>query len=133
MLVQFTYVACRSICDRNQNGIKQSVFLLGADQWIKTNSEWIKSTDQHIVSFPDPNNPSADRVRYSVFPSSCNIRLQGREPCHPIKLQKVLNSALWLAHTVDAVATGSCKNLEKRCTGDSRWGCLCLGTRLINT
>ena len=40
------------------------MFLLGADQWIKTNSEWIKSTDQHIVSFPDPTNPSADRARY---------------------------------------------------------------------
>jgi len=53
---------------------------------------------------------------YSAFPSSCNIRLQEREPCHPIKLQKDLNSALWLAHTVDAVATGSCKNLEKRCS-----------------
>ena len=51
----------------------------------------------------------------SVFPSSCNIRLQEWEPCHPIKLQKDLNSALSLAHTVDAVATGSCKNLEKRC------------------
>jgi len=54
---------------------------------------------------------------YSVFPSSCNIRLQEREPCHPIKLQD-LNFALWLAHTVDAIATGSCKNLEKRCTVD---------------
>ena len=50
---------------------------------------------------------------YSVFPSWCNIRLQEREPCHPIRLQKDLNSALWLAHTVDAIATRSCKNLEK--------------------
>ena len=31
---------------------------------------------------------------YSVLPSFCNIRLQGQEPCHPIKLQKDLNSAL---------------------------------------
>ena len=30
----------------------------------------------------------------SIFPSSCNIRLQRRQPCHPIKLQKDLNSAL---------------------------------------
>jgi len=52
---------------------------------------------------------------YSAFPSSCNVRLQEREPCHPIKLLNDLNSALWLAHTVDAVATGSCKNLEKHC------------------
>jgi len=37
---------------------------------------------------------------YSVFPSSCNIRLQEQEPCHPIKLQ-VLNSAPELAHKVD--------------------------------
>ena len=45
-----------------------------------------------LVSFPDPTNPSADRFqyRYSVFPSSCNIRLQEQEPCHPIKLQKDL-------------------------------------------
>ena len=28
---------------------------------------------------------------YSVFPSCCNIRLQGREPCYQIKLQKDLN------------------------------------------
>ena len=41
----------------------------------------------------------------SVFPSSCNIRLQERELCHPIKLQKDLNSAIWLAHKVAAVAT----------------------------
>ena len=54
-------------------------------------------------------------LTYSVFPSSCNIRLQEWEPCHPIKLQKDLNSALWLAHTVVTVATGSCKNLEKHC------------------
>ena len=49
----------------------------------------------------------------SVFPSSCNIWLQEQKLCHPIKLQKDLNSALWLAHMVDTVATGSCKNLEK--------------------
>jgi len=52
----------------------------------------------------------------TAFPSSCNIQLQEWEQCHPIKLQKDLNSALWLAHTVDTVATGSCKNLEKRCS-----------------
>jgi len=51
MLVQFTYVACRSICDRNQNGIKRSTSILGADQGIKTNSERLISTDQH--TFPD--------------------------------------------------------------------------------
>ena len=44
------------------------------------------------------NNPS-----YSAFPSSCNIRLQERKLCHPIKLQNDLNSALWLAHTVDTL------------------------------
>ena len=52
----------------------------------------------------------------AFFPSSCNSRLQERGPCHPIKLQKDLNSATWLAYTVDAVVTGSCKNLEKHCT-----------------
>jgi len=89
-----------------------------------------------LASYPDvgPGLPPSAFVAwstYSAFPSSCNIRLQEREPCHPIKLQKDLNSALWLAHTVDAVATGSCKNLEKRCTAsDPRWGCLGLGTRL---
>ena len=41
------------------------------------------------------------KCKCSTFPSSCNIRLQEREPCHPIKLQKDLNSALWLAHTVE--------------------------------
>jgi len=32
-------VACRSICNRDQNGIKRSMFFLGANQGIKTNSE----------------------------------------------------------------------------------------------
>ena len=39
-------VACRSVCDRDQNGIKRSTFFLGADQGIKTNSQRLKSTDQ---------------------------------------------------------------------------------------
>jgi len=32
-------IACRSICDRDQNGIKQLTLFLGADQGIKTNYE----------------------------------------------------------------------------------------------
>ena len=32
-------VACRSVCDRDQSGIKRSTFFFGADQGIKTNSE----------------------------------------------------------------------------------------------
>jgi len=38
-------VACRSICDRDQNEIKRSTFLLGADQGIKMNSEPLISSD----------------------------------------------------------------------------------------
>ena len=39
-------VACTSVCDWDQNGIKRSTFFFGADQGIKTNSEWLISTDQ---------------------------------------------------------------------------------------
>ena len=35
--------------DWDQNEIKWSTFLLGADQGIKMNSEQLISTDQHIV------------------------------------------------------------------------------------
>ena len=42
-------VACRSVCDRDQNGIKWSAFLLGADQGTKTNSEQLISTKKHIL------------------------------------------------------------------------------------
>ena len=51
---------------------------------------------------------------YSAFPSFCNFQLQ---PCEPIKEQN-LNppSAIWLDGTVLTLATGCCKNLEKRCT-----------------
>jgi len=66
------------------------------------------------------SNPFPDVDGYSIFPSSCNIRLQEWELCHPIKLQKDLYSVLWLVHTVDAVATGSCKNLEKCCISDMK-------------
>ena len=38
-------VACSSICDWDQNGIKRTTFLLGADQGLKTNSEWLTSTE----------------------------------------------------------------------------------------
>ena len=40
-------VACRSVCDRDQNGTKRSMFFFGADQGIKTNSERLVSTDQY--------------------------------------------------------------------------------------
>ena len=43
-------IACRSVCDRDQNGIKRSSFFLGADQGIKTNSERLKSSDQRTFS-----------------------------------------------------------------------------------
>ena len=39
-------VVCRSVCDRDQNGIKRSTLFFGADQGIKRNSEWLISTDQ---------------------------------------------------------------------------------------
>ena len=39
-------VAFRSVCDWDQNGIKQSMFFFGADQGIKTNSERLISKDQ---------------------------------------------------------------------------------------
>jgi len=32
-------VASRSVCDWDQNGIKQSTFILGADEGIKSNYE----------------------------------------------------------------------------------------------
>ena len=45
-------VACRSICDWDQNGIKQSMFFLGANQGIKTNSEWLISTrSTHFLTY----------------------------------------------------------------------------------
>ena len=43
-------IACRSVCDRDQNGIKRSTFFLGADQGIKTSSERLKSSDQRTFS-----------------------------------------------------------------------------------
>ena len=43
------YVACRSVCDKDQNEIKRSVFLLGTDQEIRTNPEQLISNDQHIL------------------------------------------------------------------------------------
>jgi len=35
-----------SLCGWDQNGIKQSMFFLGTDQGIKTNSEQLISTNQ---------------------------------------------------------------------------------------
>ena len=43
-------VACRNICDQDQNEIKWSMFILGADQGIKTNSERLISSDQRTFS-----------------------------------------------------------------------------------
>ena len=43
-------IACRSICDWDQNGIKRSTFFIGANQGIKTNSERLVSTNQHTFS-----------------------------------------------------------------------------------
>ena len=40
------HIACRSICDQDQNGIKRSTLFFGADQGIKLNSEQLKSSDQ---------------------------------------------------------------------------------------
>jgi len=39
-------VARRSVCDRDQNGIKRSTLFFGANQGIKRNSERLISTDQ---------------------------------------------------------------------------------------
>ena len=50
-------VACRSICNRDQNGIKRSTFFLGADQEIKMNSKRLKSIDQ------EPRNRTIKRSR----------------------------------------------------------------------
>jgi len=44
------HVACLSVYDRNQNGIKQSTFSLGADQEIKMNSEQLTPTNQLVFS-----------------------------------------------------------------------------------
>ena len=56
----------------------------------------------------------SDIICYSAFPSSCNFRLQQRQPCEPIREQN-LNPAIWLDGTGLALATGCCKSLEKRC------------------
>jgi len=48
-VVSHLCVAC-NVCDQDQNEIKQSMFLLGADQGLKTNSNLLISTDQHILS-----------------------------------------------------------------------------------
>jgi len=50
-----------------------------------------------------------------TFPSSCNFQLQQRQPCEPIREQNLNPPAIWLDDTVLALATGCCKNLEKRC------------------
>jgi len=42
------HITCRSVCDRDQNGIKLLTFFFGANQGIKMNSERLISTDQHI-------------------------------------------------------------------------------------
>ena len=41
--------------------------------------------------------------------------LQQRQPCEPIREQNSNPSAIWLDGTVLTLATGCCKNLEKRC------------------
>jgi len=43
-------IAWRSVCDREQNGIKWSTSFFGADQGIKTNSEQLISTNQCTFS-----------------------------------------------------------------------------------
>jgi len=105
--------------------IEHRVTVLSRDpMWLGNTHLNYSNTFQGCIGF---NLLFWNTVTYSVFPSSCNIRSQEWEPCHPIKLLKDLNSALWMAHTVDAVATGSCKNLEKRCsTMVEGWGILCL-------
>jgi len=59
---------------------------------------------------------------YGAFPSSCNFWLQQHQPCEPIREQNLNPSAIWLDGTVLALATGCCKNLEKRCIA-SRHNC----------
>jgi len=44
-------LACRSICDQDQNGIKRSTLFLGADQGIKMNSEQLADTLQAWLRF----------------------------------------------------------------------------------
>jgi len=44
------HVACRSVCDWDQNGIIQSTLILRADQEIKRNSEHLLSSSQHMFS-----------------------------------------------------------------------------------
>jgi len=39
-------IACRRVCNRDQNGIKRSTSFFGSDQEIKTNSGQLISTDQ---------------------------------------------------------------------------------------
>jgi len=56
-----------------------------------------------------------------VFLSSCNIQLQ--EWTMPSN-QIAFNSAFWLADTVDAVATGRCKNLGKLAM--QAWSLVCV-------
>ena len=45
-----TYVSLVEAFVTGQNEIKGSTFVLGADQGIKTNSEQLISTNQHILS-----------------------------------------------------------------------------------
>jgi len=42
------HVTFRTICNQDQNVIKQSMFFLGADQNIKTNYELLTSMDQRM-------------------------------------------------------------------------------------
>ena len=43
-----SYVPCRSVCNQNQNWIKQSKPFWEADQGIKVTSKLLKSTDQEL-------------------------------------------------------------------------------------
>jgi len=70
------------------------MFLNTKDQ----NLVWYMCLSNHLAAFKIYSYPSGIVVmpasHIQSFPSSCNIRLQEREPCHPIKFQKDLNSAL---------------------------------------
>ena len=80
--------------------------------WFIKYSFWLLQLCDYFFMYSCLHRP----CKIQHLPSSCNFLLQQRQPCEPIREQNLNPSAIWLDGTVLALATGWCKNLEKRCT-----------------
>ena len=99
------------------------------ERWRKERQQWIKGSKTIANQDTSSNTSKYWKALFKgvccfrvccwvlvYFPSSCNFRLQQSQPCEPIRKQNLNPPAIWLDGTVLALATGCCKNLEKRCT-----------------